>query len=111
MIHDPGILSQWESRIGRMVRHGNSREEIFYALGDANWPHDEATNLVGRIVKKERWKALAMILGFGILILVGAFTIYLDFTAPTPDGRFIYFPVAGIIGFIWGIVRLVKIRA
>lgn len=118
---DPGVIRQWEARVRRMVRHGENREQILYALSEANWPYDSALDLVRRMVARERWVAIGIMAATGLVGLLGLVITYFEFTAgfssassssnSNASGSGIGCMIFGLIGFILGLVRLVKIRA
>ena len=106
---DAGTIRQWEARVRRLVRNGARREEILYVMSDANWPYDAALDMVRRIASRERWKAVAMMVGFGILALLGVVITVVSLTSA--NGGVVYLPVVSVAGFIYGIVRLVRVKA
>jgi hypothetical protein len=93
-----------------MIRQGEAREQIMYALTSANWPYDDAANLVKKIASSERWKAAGAMTGGAVLVIgFGALSF---FAITNPRGGMIWYgPIFfGIVLFIYGLVRLAKMR-
>lgn len=115
--NDRGVIRQWEARVRRMVRHGENREQILYALTEANWPYDAALDLVRRMAAKERWLSIGLMIGAGFFGLLGAVLTFVEFTStyssssPNASGSGIGCAIVGFAGFIVGLIRLIKIRA
>jgi len=105
---DAGVIKQWESRVTRWAAQGRGREEILYNMSEANWPYDEALRLVARIGTRQRRKWILVIIGCGLLVIFGIGVTYLSLTST--NGGAVYLPISGLVGFIYGLVRLIKLR-
>jgi hypothetical protein len=101
---------QWEAHVRRMVRDGCGREEIIYTMTSANWPYDDAMTLVRRIGSGERWKGVWMMIGGAALAIVTGLVSVLSLALPE-GGVILYGPCFFGIGlFIYGLVRLAKMK-
>jgi hypothetical protein len=85
-----------------------AREEILYTMSEANWPYDDALRLVSRIGTRQRRKWILVIIGCGLLVVFGVGITYLSLTST--NGGAVYLPISGLVSFIYGLVRLVKLR-
>lgn len=103
-------VRQWEAHVRQMIRRGSGREEIVYAMTSANWAFDDADALIRKIAGGERWRAAATMIGGAALVLVFAGLSFVALTSPG-GGMIWYGPCffgAGL--FIYGIVRLARMR-
>lgn len=109
---DHGTRRQWEARVRRMIRQGCRRDEILFAMGEANWPFEEASALVTRLASSERWTAIGMMAGLGILGLLGVLILIVSIDSDGEAfGLGLVLALSGIGGFIYGLIRLVKVSA
>ena len=108
-----GTPRQWEARVRRMVRQGNTRDEILFTMRESGWPFDQAQEIVRRHTSKERWVAIWTMLGTGVFGLLGIVLLIAFFNHPDGNlfGAAFAFLGSGLTGFIYGLVRLAKIRA
>jgi len=106
---DSGMVRQWESRVSRWANQGKGREEILYGMSEANWPYEEALRLVNRIGGRQRRKWILVIVGCALLLFLGLGVSYMSLTSPGGGGA-VYLPISGLVGFIYGLVRLVKLK-
>ena len=106
-----GSARQWEAHVRQMVRQGAGREQIIMTMTDANWPYDDAMNLLRKIASKERWRAAWMLIGGGALALASTVITVGSIMMAGPNGVILYGPVIFGVGLgIYGLIRLVKIR-
>ena len=111
-IHSTASTRQWEAHVRRLVRQGTRREEILYTMTDANWPYQDATELVRRVAKKERGKAIWMLVGGLALAAFSVAVTVISIVAAKQDGVVLYGPaIIGVGLFIYGVVRIFKIKA
>lgn len=112
VVHPSTSARQWEAHVRRMIRQGTNREQILYAMTDANWPYQDATDLVRRVAKKERAKAIYTSVGGLALAIFSIVVTVISILAAGPHGVILYGPaIVGIVLFIYGLVRLIKIKA
>lgn len=108
---DRGTMRQWEARVRRMARRGEAREQILYHMTDANWPYDQADQFLRRMASSERWRAVGIMAATGVIALIGIGLLIVDISSSTNfNGGGAGFIVFGLVGFIYGLVRLIKIR-
>jgi hypothetical protein len=106
---DSGMVRQWESRVSRWANQGKGREEILYSMTEANWPYEEALRMVNRIGGRQRRKWIFVIIGCALVLFFGLGITYFSITSPG-SGGVVYLPISGLVGFIYGLVRLIKLR-
>ena len=106
---DPGIIRQWDARVARLVNQGQDREQILYMLTAANWSFPDAEQLVRKVAARERRKWALLMAFFGLLAAFGAVITFISLTSP--QGGFIYVPFASAAGFVYFLIRLLRIRA
>jgi hypothetical protein len=96
-----------------MVRQGHTRDEILFTMREAGWPFEQAQDMVRRHTSKERWVAIWTMLGTGIVGLIGIAVLIAFLNNPDGNtfGASFAFIGFGLTGFIYGLVRLAKIRA
>jgi hypothetical protein len=112
---DGHTLRQWEVHVKRMVRHGATSGEILAVMGEANWDEQEARRLIRRIVSKERLHATLLMVGCAVLAAAALIVTIGTFQdAMAHGGEYVIWYggiICGAIGFFYGLVRLVKVRA
>jgi hypothetical protein len=109
---DAGIIKQWESKVGRWVGEGRSREQILYDMTAANWTFADAEQLVRRIVGGQKRKWIIIMIVCGVVLVLELFAFAAAFAGLVrPEGGMFYFLITATSGFIYSLVRLVKIKA
>jgi len=98
-----------------MVREGETFDDILLTMAQGHWDEVEARSLIRRMVSKERRGALLLMIG-GAFVALASFLILRGIPAGAMLGGYIcdilYVGIiGGAIGFVWGLARLVKIRA
>jgi predicted histidine transporter YuiF (NhaC family) len=106
---DSAIIQQWERKVARWVGQGLTREQILYEMSAANWLFDDAEKLLRRTVGRQKRKWIFTMIICGGLAALGVTITYVSIT--NPNGGAVYVPIGATIGFIFALVRLVKIRA
>lgn len=106
---DSAIVQQWERKVARWVGHGHTSEQILYEMSAANWLYDDAAQLIRRTVRRQKRKWIIAMLICGVLAGLGVMITYVSLS--NPNGGAVYVPIGATIGFIYALVRLVKIRA
>jgi hypothetical protein len=108
-----GTPRQWEARARRMVLQGHPRDELIAVLVGAGWPFDQAQAMVTRLASKARWGFIGTIIATGCIGALGVVIVIVGLNARGGDihGGGIAFSLFGIVGFIYGLVGLTKIRA
>ena len=103
---------QWEAHVSQAISSGRGSQEMLRAMLAANWPERDARELIGRVVSRMRLVAIVTMLAFGLLALVAlAVTIGTHEAATRAGGvYFIWWGgiLAGVVGFVYGLVRFIK---
>ena len=111
---DPAYL-QWRAHIRKSVRRSRRADEILQEMTAAGWSEDEARQMVRQTASKERWKAVGAMGGCAALGIAATIVTVASYSAASSAGGEYWIwwggMVCGVVGFIWGLVRLAKIRA
>ena len=103
-------VRQWELHVRRMIRMGDQLEPIIYAMSAAGWPYDDAIALVKKTAGSERWRAAWMMIGGAAAAAVFGLLAFITITSPN-GGYVVWGPgVCGIASFVYGLIRLTKIK-
>jgi hypothetical protein len=94
-----------------MIRQSSTREQILYAMAEANWPYADANELVRRMASRERWIGVATILACGAVGVLGLLVTWAMVASRSEfNGGVVAFIIFGIVGAVYGLVRLLRVR-
>jgi len=106
---------QWEAHVQHLISAGSGGQPLIDKMVSGGWPEEEARSLVRRIASKERQKAAWTLIGCTVLALVALAVSIGSYEDASRRGGMYFFwyggVIVGVMGAIYGLVKLLKIRA